>query len=357
MRENVLIAFDFWGAGNMGDDLMVDGFLRALRQLQPSKPGGITCLCAWDISSQRRRFPQLTWVDSKDDAAFRLALDGAETVIGFGGTPFQLTSGDWLLGHMIRVFSRIKPDTEVVFINVGAETEISPRADEFAAILRRINRCSVRDDFSHGVLSGLGVKRPSEIHIGADLANISLPHLMKSVTPERKYSLGVVLGHDTLSDRDLDAAKFFLKNRRSKTLTAFITGDSRDEEGFEYRLHQSWTRNWLSPLRRKLSLRRPDYAVCGMEDFVRPFAECETVISSRYHGLLTAAWCGCKVAAVGRSSKVTALAESLDVPVIIPPIKECDLITLEKAAVRVAPERLEAFQKAALQGVSACLAF
>jgi polysaccharide pyruvyl transferase WcaK-like protein len=360
MLGNILIIFDFWGASNMGDDLMVDGFLRGLQQLQPAGLGSITCLCGCDIASQRRRFPEITWIETKDESAFQLALDGAKTVIGFGGTPFQLTSGDWLLRHIVGVFSRIKPETKVVFINVGAETEIFPRADEFAGILRRINHCSARDDFSHRILAGLKVKDAAEIHVGGDLANLSLPNLVKSVTAENtktKYLLGVVLGFDTLSHQDLMAVNKFLKGRLFKPRTAFITGDSRDEFGFEYHLHKSWTRHWFSILKRKLSLERPDYAVCSMEDLVRPFAQCETIISSRYHGLLAAAWFGCKVAAIGRSSKVTALARALGVPVIVPPIKRGDLKALEKAAVRVAPERLEEFRQAALAGISTCVAF
>ena len=354
MVGNILIIFDFWGAGNMGDDLMLDGFLRGLQQLQPVGLRTITCLCGYDIASQRLRFPQIKWIETRNDSAFQFALDQADTIIGFGGTPFQLTSGDWFLRHMVRVFSRIKPETKVVFINVGAETEISPRTDEFAAILRRINYCSARDAFSHGILTGLGVKDASEIYIGGDLANISLPHLVKLVTPEKKYSLGIVLGFDTLSSEDLEMTKRFLNDRHSKTRTAFITGDSRDGIGFEYHLYKSWTHRWFSILRRKLSLERPDYAVCRIEDFVRPFAECETIISSRYHGLLAAAWCGCKVAAIGRSSKVTALARSLGVPVICPPIKSIDLQSLEKIAVNVSSDCLETFQKAALTGLSIC---
>jgi polysaccharide pyruvyl transferase WcaK-like protein len=359
MLGNVLIIFDFWGAGNMGDDLMVDGFLRGLEQLQPPGLGSITCLCGCDIASQRRRFPEITWIETKDDSAFQLTLESAKTIIGFGGTPFQLTSGDWLLCHIQKVFSRIPPEKKIVFINVGAETEISPRADEFAAILRRINRCSARDGFSHRILADLKVKSAAEIHVGGDLANISLPNLAKSVAAgnvKKIYPLGVVLGFDTLAHEDLMAVNKFLKGKLFKPRTAFITGDARDEFGFEYHLYKSWTQHWFSILKQKLSLERPDYAVCSMEDLVRPFAQCETIISSRYHGLLTAAWFGCKVAAIGRSSKVTALANTLGVPVVIPPIQPGDLKSLEKAAVRVAPERLEEFRKGALSGISACLA-
>jgi hypothetical protein len=62
------------------------------------------------------------------------------------------------------------------------------------------------------------------------------------------------------------------------------------------------------------------------------------------------------VAAIGRSSKVVALAAALGVPVVVPPIKPGDLNRLEKTAVWVAPERLEEFRKAALVGMSNCIA-
>ena len=354
MPGDILVIFDFWGAGNMGDDLMVDGFLRGIQKLQLADPGSITCLCGGDISSQRRRFPGITWIETKDDPAVQLALNHAKTIIGFGGTPFQLTSGDWLLRRIVNIFSRIRPEVKVVFINVGAETEIFPRAEEFAKILRRINCCSVRDAFSHSVLCELNVKSATEIHIGGDLANISLEMLVKPVPFQRKHSFGIVLGHDTLSNEDLATVNKFLKGRLFKPRTAFITGDSRDEHGFEFSLYKSWTKTWHSILKRKLVLRRPDYAVCAIDDLVRPFAECKTVMTSRYHGLLTAAWFGCKVAAIGRSSKVTALARSLNVPVVTPPIKPGDLDRLEKKAVYVARERLMEMQKAALHGLSIC---
>jgi polysaccharide pyruvyl transferase WcaK-like protein len=356
MLGNVLIIFDFWGASNMGDDLMVDGFLRGLEELKPAGLGNISCLCNCDIASQRRRFPEINWIETRDEAAFQRALDSANTIVGFGGTPFQLTSGDWLLHHIQKVFSRIPPEKKIIFINVGAETEIAPRALEFATILKRLNHCSARDEFSHKILADLKVKNADEIFIGGDLANISLPQLIKTVPREKKYPLGIVLGFDTLAHADLMAVNKFLKRRIFQPRTAFITGDSRDEPGFEFHLYKSWTQNWHSILKRKLALERPDYAVCGMGDLVRPFAQCETIVSSRYHGLLTAAWFGCKVAAIGRSSKVAALARSLGVPVIVPPFQPNDLQALAKSAVRVAPERLEEFRLAALKGLSSCLA-
>ncbi len=335
---------------------MMDGFLRALEQFPEINLREIKCLCAWDISSQRRRFPQLTWIDAKEDSMLQRELDRAETIIGFGDTPFQLTSGDWFLRHMVKIFSRVKPEATINFINVGAETEITPQAGEFAKILKRLNFCSVRDVFSQGILAGLKVKPADEIRLGGDFANVSLPELAKSAACKKIYALGVVWGFDTLSLQDSQTAKNFLKSKKSGMRTAFITGDSRTGAGFEYDLYQSWTSGWFSSLKRKLSLQRPDYSVCSMEDFVRPFAQCETIISSRYHGLLTAAWLGCKVAAVARSSKVTALAKALEIPAITPPIKPGDLEELEKNAVRVAPERLEELRHAAVNGLRAAFA-
>ena len=57
-----LIGLDFLGAGNLGDDLMVSGFLEGIAQLGlRDKMRCLRALCSYDRSSQRHRFPQIDW--------------------------------------------------------------------------------------------------------------------------------------------------------------------------------------------------------------------------------------------------------------------------------------------------------
>ena len=73
-------------------------------------------------------------------------------------------------------------------------------------------------------------------------------------------------------------------------------------------------------LYRNVKIYTPDYfAEVNTEELVRHYSECKTVMTSRYHALLTAAWAGCRVVSMERSSKVTALSEELGIKEIKKP--------------------------------------
>jgi len=352
MLRQSFIAFDFWGAGNMGDDLMMAGFLEGLSHCGVQYAGRLASLSAFDIGSQRKRFPGIEWFGYKGQADLDRLLKKAELVLGVGDTPFQITCGDWFLRKLEHVFGSQRAGAEAMFINVGAEEEILPRAGEFAPILRRLSRCSTRDAFSHSVLQRLSAEPATNVLPGGDLAHISLERLAGTIAAERRHSLGLVVGIDTLSAHDQDAIKGYLGMVRGPV--AFITGDCRDGPGFEWQLFKSWTKPWLSPLRRKLILRRPDYGSCGLEELVLPLAECETILSSRLHGIMAAAWLGCRVAAIGRSSKVVAFAEQLGVPCARPPLTEDAVRNVVQRAVVVPRWVLTECREAAYRGLTAC---
>jgi hypothetical protein len=272
--------------------------------------------------------------------------------VGIGDTPFQLTCGEWFLAHLRKAFALIRPGAEVIFVNVGAEKEIVLKAGEFAGILRQIRRCSTRDVLSHSILRGLSEQMSTELSIGGDLANISLAELVKSTNSDRKFPIGLILGYDTLSKEDIAAVRSFLEQTRGPI--AFITGDCRDGAGFEYELFRLWTKNWLSGFRKRLILRRPNYRSGSLAELVQPVAECELLLSSRFHGLLAGAWFGCRVAALARSSKVVALAEELGIPYLTPPFRAYDIQRLVTDAACVPRVQLEQQRRRAFDGVMAC---
>src|ERR1700733_6488986 len=93
-----LIGLDFFGAGNLGDDLMLAGFLKGIKDLGlSSKMRRLRALCSLDRVSQRIRFPEIDWVDGKAKGAREDAFKSADAVLGIGGTPFQISIGRWFL--------------------------------------------------------------------------------------------------------------------------------------------------------------------------------------------------------------------------------------------------------------------
>ena len=352
MMPQALNVFNFWGAGNMGDDLMLAGFLQALDHFGVSYKGRFSSLCSHNVASQTTRFPKINWIDSSTSPNWRLALARTELVVGLGDTPFQLTSGDWSLKHLEEVCKCIPAGAETVFINIGAEQECLSRAADFAAVLHNVGRCSTRDSFSHSVLRKVSRNSNTQLSVGGDLANISLENISRQLSSNGKFKLAVIVGYDTLSTADLSAIKDAIIATSGPV--SFITGDCRDGPGFEFELFKSWTKPFFSPLRRKLQLRRPDYGLCTLLELVQPVAECEVVLSSRLHGLLTAAWLGCRVAALGRSSKVVALAKECNIPCIEPPLDSGRIRDLIKNASVVDRARLKQCREESLDGILAC---
>ena len=84
----------------------------------------------------------------------------------------------------------------------------------------------------------------------------------------------------------------------------------------------------------------PNYLSPHIEDLVSHLAYIETVLATRYHLLLAAAWYGCRVCGIARSSKIAALCADLDIPMLDGPLTERALQQGIAAARRVDRERL-----------------
>ena len=340
--SRLLCAFDFYGAGNIGDDLMIDGLRRAASLLEP-RPR-IVCACAHDIASQRRRIVGVRWLDS---AAFdALTPEAGDVWVGAGGTPFQMTSGDWFLRWLEGKGSQMDGAAHRVLLCVGAEDEIEGEADRFSRIARRFDRISTRDEHAAGVVRSLGVDT-GRVFAGADLADISLAPLTKSSTRRPAFDLGLVAlneGNDAALAETLGA--FVAESNGCAT---FIAGDVRGLAGFESDLARAARTSVASV---DAPLLAPAYAGGSMEDLLVPFTMCERVVSWRYHGLLAAAWLGRRVGAVARSSKVRALAEDLGVPWRPSPVSVDDLRALSRDAVVVSRELLQSRRRLAIEALS-----
>jgi hypothetical protein len=59
-RLRIHIGHHFFGAGNIGDDLMIAGFLDALNSCQ--RDFTLSCAIPFDTGSQGIRFPEVNWL-------------------------------------------------------------------------------------------------------------------------------------------------------------------------------------------------------------------------------------------------------------------------------------------------------
>jgi polysaccharide pyruvyl transferase WcaK-like protein len=352
-----LIGLDFLGAGNLGDDLMVAGFLTGIRSLGLNgRMRNLKALCSWDRSSQKRRFPEIEWVDGGDSSIRAASLGHADVLLGVGGTPFQMTVGDWLLRNIEEVIAKKRPNAPFVLVNVGGETEAGREVGRFKSAMENLASISTRDAHTFDLLTHwrAGQAEPAIVS-GADLANIALPDLCHDhpKRSDRPHELAVILGADTLNSRDIEVViRWIIANNRP---VAWITCEVRDMPGGEYRIYRrnrhrfAWflTKKW----RPKVHLLRPEYSTCTTKELVDPFAQCQTVLSSRYHGILAAAWSGCRVGGIARSSKVKWLCSQLGVPTIEPPLTHNAMARLREEACTVDQEVLSALHSLALKSL------
>jgi polysaccharide pyruvyl transferase WcaK-like protein len=350
----MLMGFDYYGAGNAGDDLMVGGFLRALETLGFDRPIELFSFYYDDPASQRRRFPQIQWVDKRQGHwVNNPALRGVDCWAGVGDTPIQMTSGKWF-------FDALRADVPHVarfpirrLINVGAESEVLAHPLSLAHLLQTFERISTRDGMSLGVFRALGAP-DGRCRAGADLAHVFLRDFAAPPEPAREFDLGVVIAGDTLSDADIETVGEFLLQAPAKV--AFIANETRPTARMERGIYERLVKRHGPRLLEAAPLLVPDYAGGSMADLLAPIARCRTILSSRYHAALAAAWLGCKVGVIARSSKVGAIAEELQVPVLAPPLAVDALRQLAERALPVSRRLLADLAEKAVEGVSFALA-
>lgn len=333
--------FPFYGNGNVGDDFMLDGFLKALKALE-LRFDGIFGRAVHYPNSQFSRFPELSW-----NCSFDLHKGFAWAAIG--STPFQLTWGDWILQSILARVANMDLAARRVLVCSGVESEIFPRFDDFRLAASLFDLISARDRHSLEMFKSLGVSR-KRLFLGADLSHLSFLELSKEEYPV-EHQIGLILATETMAAADLDHAAAFMRAHHKDSV--MVAGDFRDIEHHEVRVVKELSEK--GKIQSDYRVVIPPYEDGAIRDLFRPFASCATLLSSRYHGLLAAAWAGRRIGAIGRSSKIIALAEDLEIPIIRLPFEDDSLYRLREQAVTVPRKKLESFCEKAIDGVNFCL--
>lgn len=304
MTRKIFIGHDFFGAGNFGDDLMLDGFLRSLKKsgMQAEVVGCIP----YDIDSQRRRFPAIQWLSAVDGQHREEHLGGADVWLGLGDTPFQLASGPWMLDHLERereLCNRLgKP---MLFLGVGCESADAVQDPRGRRVIETAERVWTRDQRSAEVIDG--VAAAGVVAQGADLAHIALSAAVR-LAPEPEL-LGLLLGLERPETADLVAVEKEI-TRRLPAKTRWLVQETRS-----FPCTERWNYAGLSEgAQSSVDLMPMDYSTDTIDGFLGNFGAPERVVSSRYHGALIAAWHGCRLGVIARTEKLDGAAVDLDVP-------------------------------------------
>ena len=294
--SSIHIGAHFFGAGNIGDDLMLAGFLGHLGRSRSDLR--ITCCCPHDLSTQRRRFPQVEWLDYST-ARRRTAIEQARVWVCPGGSPFQSDDGDWFTPHLVEEADLcLASGVPMFWLGVGVNDASSLDDLRLARVLAQAAGVWARDDHTARLLEGRG-----RIYPGADLAHL---FLRERPRPKQGDGLAVCLNfHDDLAPHVLALERFL-----DRVPAVFgLIGEVRELPRGERALYAQ-----LSPAyRQRVALCLPDYAASNCEGLLKAWPSCEAVLSSRYHAALIEAWAGARVGVLAINDKLRGLAEDLSI--------------------------------------------
>jgi hypothetical protein len=337
-----VLGFNFYGAGNVGDDFMLAGYLAGQPKSQKILASAI------GAASQRQRFPQIEWYDSGSAEWLRVKrkeLSLGTPWVGVGDTPFQITSGVWFANYLEAEAELLSgfSASPMIMIGVGAEEEVLRAPSLFKRSVERLDFVWCRDERSAQIIVDLGLS-PTKIEVASDLAHISLSRIARPKASSI-YDVGINYFAEKCKASDVRAFRDFLKQAQNFQI-AFIASDARAgmEESIAARIGSGGPLQglprWFRPgvIQPTLELLKPIYGTATLAELAEPFGKCKVLLTSRYHGTLAAAWAGTKVGVLaGRSSKIAQLATELRLPMCNSPYNAGGLALLrEKAA---APSR------------------
>ena len=327
------IGHHFFGSGNVGDDLMLAGFLSAAaasaEHVEPVlRAVELTCCSNCDVESQQRRFPQVRWLPYTT-VARAAAVQACDAWVGVGDTPFQLSVGPWFLDHLRGEVDLCRAAGKpMYFLGVGV-SEVGALEDERGrAVLEYATRIWARDPYSADALALACA--PGKVHLGADLAHLAVRALPPPAAPEPGVT-GYVLNFEDPHQFRREALCAFVEAQPPERFQRWLVQEVRPLEGSEMEI---WA-NLPGRCRQHLDLRKPDYHMAGtVQALLEPWGAPAQVVSSRYHGALVAAWSGSRVVAIERSGKVKGLATELGLA-SLPALHDADEV--RAALDRVAP--------------------
>jgi ADP-heptose:LPS heptosyltransferase len=306
-RVHVHIGVNFFGAGNLGDDLMLAGFLAALGPRVERL--ALTCCTPFDRASQQRRFPAITWL--ADDAPTRAqALADADVWLALGDTPFQLLSGPWMRDYLAAQIDAVaRHALPMFYLGIGTEGDDVLADPLFRTLAAGAERIWCRDAASARRLAPHAL---SAVQTGADLCHAYFGRAGASASPRdgeiNDADLGLVVAFESPDRFDAGAVRRAIDGWRAPV---WLVQEVREFAGGE--------RHGLSRLdrqtRRRLRVAAPDYAgAADVDALLAAWPHCATVASSRYHALCINAWRGSRLVAVQRSGKIGGIAEDFALP-------------------------------------------
>jgi polysaccharide pyruvyl transferase WcaK-like protein len=302
-RDSVLrlhIGHHFFGSGNLGDDLMLAGFLAVARRTL----GGATFTCSspFDRVCQQRRFPDVHWLQY-DPPTRAAAIEACDAWIGVGDTPFQTDVGSWFLDHLIDEVTWCRQyGKPMFFLAVGLNNRQAIAHPHTRRIVAAARHIWTRDRLSASFLGE--IVTPERITAGADLAHVFL--VDRTAPAIESGTLAFLLNFEEPEAFSTQAISDVIE-ATGDWRHLWLVQEVRTLSGSEREIYSQLPES----CRARLEVRAPEYGVDSLDAMLGRWGAPECLITSRYHGALVGAWLGSRTVVIERNDKLTGLVDQL----------------------------------------------
>ncbi len=307
----------FYGAGNLGDDFMLAGFLTALRALAPA--ARFTCCVPFALAPLQRRFPTITWLPY-DEPGRRRAIAGCDVWLGLGGSPFQSAQSRWFVDHLVAEASTCAHERKpMFFLGVGVQTAAELDVADVRRICARAIGIWTRDATSAARLRALA--SPPPVAAGADLAHIYFRDTPPPPAAAGRVTLVVNFDHGTWTGQTSCLGAI---DRLPAGERVWLAQESRELPGAERVLFAALPATEQARWR----LHTPELPGAPLDEALARWPSGEWLVTSRYHAALAGAWSGSRVVIISTNEKLRAAAVELALAAIPP---DADLASATRA--------------------------
>ncbi len=332
----------FYGAGNLGDDFMLAGFLAAMRTLAPA--ARFTCGVPFALAPLQRRFPAIDWF-ALDDAARTRAIDACDIWLGLGGSPFQSAQSRWFVDHLVAESAACtRAHKPMFFLGVGVQTASELALPEVRRLCAHAAGIWTRDPASAERIAALPAPPPI-IEPATDHAHV----FFRESPPPRaaRDRLTVVANFDFGTWRGQSAAlRAFSK--LPATDRVWLAQEARDLPGAERALFAALP----SAEQARWQLVTPEQPGAPLEEVLARWPSGEWLVTARDHAALAGAWARSRIVVLSTNEKLRAAAREIHAPLLSP---EADEATVARTLAATAPATPPRFL--AERAYEACAAF
>lgn len=332
----------FYGAGNLGDDFMLAGFLSAMRTLAPQ--ASFTCCVPFALAPLQKRFPGIAWLPY-DEASRARAIAACEVWLGLGGSPFQSAQSRWFIDHLVGDATLCRAsDKPMFFLGVGVQSAGELAVPEVRRLCSHAAGIWTRDAASAARIAALP-SPPPVVEATADLAHV---FFRESAPPRAEPGRVTLVANFDFGTWPGQVACL----RAIATLPAsehiWLAQESRELPGAERALFTALP----ATERARWRLAVPEQPGAPLEDVLAGWPSGEWLVTARYHAALAASWSRSRVVVLSTNEKLRAAAREIHASLVSPEADETTVSRALSAAEPTSPPRL-----LAQRAYEACAAF